>query len=302
MALVQCRECGQRVSTEAHACPHCGTTNPAPPPCPDPHQAADPQQRSSGGRTLSTIVRIGAFIVAFIVVRGIVERVRSPEEFSIDEADLQQYGMSGSTARVFARELNSWIASYGGARGLCEGVYGAKCEDTGLGGDFEVGAIFGQQALIRGTARLGKPTIDSLAAWRLRLLDRLSVAECAQLSRGTISKRSQVGLVWSKLDSVAATRIVRLMRPAFEADARDYPSSPVFTEEASDDAFVALLELLSPSEFDRLYELMDNELLSMNDEDVCWYERTVWRYLPGLDERHAQITLWAIADGLQTGE
>lgn len=34
MALVSCRECGKRVSDEAQTCPHCGITNPAPPPTP----------------------------------------------------------------------------------------------------------------------------------------------------------------------------------------------------------------------------------------------------------------------------
>ena len=40
MALIQCKECGQSVSTEAAACPHCGAPQqrPVPPPLPVPPQ------------------------------------------------------------------------------------------------------------------------------------------------------------------------------------------------------------------------------------------------------------------------
>ncbi len=42
MTLTPCRECGQQVSTEAPACPHCGVVNPT--------REAEMPRRASGRR------------------------------------------------------------------------------------------------------------------------------------------------------------------------------------------------------------------------------------------------------------
>lgn len=50
MALVLCRECGQRVSTEAPSCPHCGVPQPAPAATPSATEAQVPQPAGTAFR------------------------------------------------------------------------------------------------------------------------------------------------------------------------------------------------------------------------------------------------------------
>lgn len=57
MALVNCRECGKQVSTEAVTCPNCGIANPAPPP-----------RKPNVGRG-----RFILFAIGFLIVLGLVQ-------------------------------------------------------------------------------------------------------------------------------------------------------------------------------------------------------------------------------------
>lgn len=71
MAIKPCRECGQQVSTEAAACPHCGVPSPTGAP-PRPEPQPQPQvivEGTSVGRVATGVFSgiLGCFVAPFVV-------------------------------------------------------------------------------------------------------------------------------------------------------------------------------------------------------------------------------------------
>lgn len=69
MAMTRCRECGENVSTEAAACPHCGATNPAGASAADPrHPAGVATRRRVRGGWRTTALLLALILVALFGV------------------------------------------------------------------------------------------------------------------------------------------------------------------------------------------------------------------------------------------
>lgn len=211
-----------------------------------------------------------------------------PSDSGLTPASLtDHFGIQSDRARVLASVVDNFILEIGGPDAYRDVMLKVDAQPSPQ----SLAAATSYLAL-RGSVRLGKSGVDSLAFIRSKLFEEFGDEGCAVLVE-SVKEPATGWRAMAKLDSATLADAFGFYAKATVAVLRETGSVPEFDRDRLVSAWRTFAQMLSPTERKRFIRFVDSSAQSTEEE--CWFQRRLWRLLPQLPELDAQIILWQLA-------